>query len=401
MQSEKTILFLCWRCPWPARGGASLRTLGLIQQISKKHKLNLVILGQTSPTEQQYQHLHQYASEITWIPERANSLRDKISIVWRMLTHVLPYHPAILKYSLEHEPKIEEYIRLYSGIIITSNGHWGLLARRDTKDKWILNQCDADVDCWRVYASQTNSWITSVAAVVNWYFSSRFFPKVYERVGRIVSVCQEDRELTLEIAADTKVNVIENGIDCSYYSPNRVQQEKSRQILFTGTSAARNMVSLRSFVKDVLPLVRAEIADVKFLVAGNFSLQAQSEFSEYPYIEFTGFVDDIRPYFDQSDVYVSYFTESHGSKLKIAEAMSMAMPLVSTSAGCRGFPVVHEESILIGDSETEFAKHIVRLLKNKDFGAKLGTEARNIALNYIDWRYLGQRLNKFINCTNV
>lgn len=396
MDASKSVLFLCWGCPWPPIGGAQLRSMGLLREISREFELHLLILSQMPPTKEQHQWLSQYASEISWLPQHDTSITNRLSILGCMVRNIIPYHPALIKHSVKQEKEIREKIERFPGIIFTGLGHWGVLVTEQKAKSWILNQCDADIEFWKVYATQTHSSLASVAAKANWVLAARFFPDVYRRVARIISVCEEDRELTQKAAPTARVEVIENGIDCSYYIPDRMTSESSRQILFTGTSAARNMVSLHNFVADVLPLVQQRISDVKLLVAGNFSAQAQAEFKQHKNITFTGRVDEILPYFNQSDVYISYFSESHGSKLKIAEAMSMAIPIVSTSAGCRGFPLVHGKSILIGDSKESFAEHVVTLLQDKSLGKNLGLEARKIALSNIDWPFLGQRLNKII-----
>lgn len=52
-----------------------------------------------------------------------------------------------------------------------------------------------------------------MAALVNWGLSDRHFRRIYPYVGRIISVCEEDRQLTLTLAPTAKVDVIQNGVD--------------------------------------------------------------------------------------------------------------------------------------------------------------------------------------------
>ncbi|HIE26282.1 TPA: glycosyltransferase, partial [Candidatus Poribacteria bacterium] len=128
----------------------------------------------------------------------------------------------------------------------------------------------------------------------------------------------------------------------------------------------------------------------------NFSQKAQTEFIDIDVVKFTGRVDDIRPYFNQADVYVAPFEETHGSKLKIAEAMAMAMPIVSTRQGIRGFSLVDGESVLIADSPEQFAANVLLLLRNPELRMDIGTKARQVALKTIDWPILGQRLRAIV-----
>jgi glycosyltransferase involved in cell wall biosynthesis len=215
----------------------------------------------------------------------------------------------------------------------------------------------------------------------------------------VVSVCEEDRRLTLDLAPQTQVDVIENGVDCAYFTPCRTERSGPPRILFTGTSAPRNMTALHGFVKNIFPLIRSQMPDVELLVGGNFSPAAQAEFAGVPNIRFTGRVDDMRPIFDQSDVFVAPFEETHGSKLKIAEAMAMAMPIVSTPEGVRGFSLVDGESVLIAQDFQDFARHVILLLGSQERRNKLGFAARNVALATVDWSVLGRKLAAIVEST--
>jgi len=150
--------------------------------------------------------------------------------------------------------------------------------------------------------------------------------------------------------------------------------------------------ALRQFVHDVLPLIQRELPEVELLVGGDFSSKAQAEFSAYSNVCFTGRVDDMRPVFNQSDVFVAPFEETHGSKLKIAEAMAMAMPIVSTPQGIRGFSLVDTESVLVAENKEQFAAQAIALLKDPIRRERLGAAAREVALSTIDWPVLGKRL---------
>jgi glycosyltransferase involved in cell wall biosynthesis len=199
------------------------------------------------------------------------------------------------------------------------------------------------------------------------------------------------------LTPEAQVEVIENGIDCAHYVPRREAHPEPPRLLFTGTSVPRNMTALHGFVRHVLPLIRAELPAVELLVGGNFEVAAQREFAGFTNVHFTGRVEDIRPVFDQSDVFVAPFEETHGSKLKIAEAMAMAIPIVSTPQGIRGFPLVEGQSVLIGRTAIELAEKAIVLLRNSEQRKAMGNAARQVALRTIDWRVLGERLRAIVD----
>jgi glycosyltransferase involved in cell wall biosynthesis len=388
----RKVVFLAWESPWPAHSGAALRTLGLLKEISKVFKVELVVLTRQPLSNEQIAVLENHADRIRRVPLRDVSNRDKLRVMGLMLKSGFPYHSALLELSFHGHSDLLHYIRNFSGVVFTSVGHWGTLVCYQQSPNWVLNQCDADVEFWRVYASQAVNRIAQLAALINWKLSARHFPPIYSNVGRIISVCEEDRQLTLALASQAQIDVIENGVDCSYYVPERTTRTGPPRLLFTGTSVARNMTALRQFVCNVLPLIQRELPDVELLVGGNFGSKAQAEFSAYPNVRFTGRVDDMRPVFNQSDVFVAPFEETHGSKLKIAEAMAMAMPIVSTPQGIRGFSLVDTESVLVAENKEQFAAQAIALLRDPIRRERLGAAAREVALSTIDWPVLGKRL---------
>ena len=398
-EMPQKVMFLAYESPWPAYSGGALRTMGLLKELSKAFKIDLVVLSRQPLSNEQMAVLQEYSDLIVRVPLRFGSLRDKFDIVNHMLKYALPYHCAIIEASFRRDPKMLRRIQSYPDIIFTNVGHWGTLTRNKQAPNWILNQCDADVEFWRVYASQTMSYLTKVAALINWRIADKHFRKSYLRVGRIVSVCEEDQQLTLKLCPQAQVDVIENGVDCSYYVPDRKTRTGPPRILFTGTSAPRNMIALHQFVRNVFPLIQKELPETKLLVGGNFHAKAQAKFKDNSNILFTGRVDDMRPLFNRSDVYIAPFEETHGSKLKIAEAMAMGMCIVSTPEGVRGFPLVDGESVFIGHSNKQFAEHVVRLLLNPAQRERTGALAREVALSAVDWKVLGRRLVNIVKTT--
>lgn len=397
MTSE--ILFLSWESPWPAFGGGSLRTLGLLKEISKTYPVHLVVLSRQPLTKEQEKELAKYTHSITRVPMAGATFADKLHILAWMLIHRMPYHCALLALSFERVPDILADIHSFSGIVYASFGHWGTLVRERRSPNWILDQHNADVDFWRIYMMQATSWWLKLASWVNWQLATIHFPRIYTNVGCIVSVCEADRQLTLALESQARVEVIENGVDCAYYVPNRAPRSGPPQLLFTGTSAPRNVTALRQFVRNVWPLVLQEVPETELLVAGNFKPEARVEFEKYSHIRFTGRVDDIRSYFNQSDVFIAPFEETHGSKLKIAEAMAMGMAIVSTPEGVRGFALVDGESVLIAHTKEQFAALVVTLLTDPVLRERLGVAAREIALATIDWKVLGRRLVASVEAT--
>jgi glycosyltransferase involved in cell wall biosynthesis len=392
--ARSPILFLSWESPWPAYGGGTLRTLGLLRELGQYFDIDLLVLSKDPLSDDQLTTLRQYARRIERVPLK----RGKTSyarIAWLMLSRGIPFHCAALRHSFDACPAIYKELLTYPGVVYASFSHWGTLVN-DVAANWILDQHNADVQFWQAYTSYS-SGLTRLAAWVNWKLAARHFPRLYSRMSRIVAVSDEDRQLTQELAPQVPVVVVENGVDCVEFAPHKTPEAHPPRILFTGTSAIRNVTALRDFVANVWPHVRQARPEAEFVVAGRFNPVAQAEFADVPGMRFTGFVEDIRPWFDCSDVFVAPFRQAHGSKLKIAEAMAMGMAIVSTPEGVRGFALQDGQSVSVAHTNEQFAAQVIELLNQPERRERMGEAARQVALATIDWAVLGERLRAIVD----
>ncbi len=106
----------------------------------------------------------------------------------------------------------------------------------------------------------------------------------------------------------------------------------------------------------------------------------------------TGFVADVRPYVDESEVYVCPIWDGGGTRLKILDAMAMGKAVVSTTIACDGLGVSPEENILIADTPAGFVRQIKRVFRNEEMRRTWERGARNLMVEKYSWTVIGARL---------
>ena len=92
--------------------------------------------------------------------------------------------------------------------------------------------------------------------------------------------------------------------------------------------------------------------------------------------EFTGFVDDVRPFVQNSHVYVIPLRVGGGTRIKVYEAMAMGCPVVSTRIGVEGLPVEPDRHFLEADSADSMAAAVLSLLDDRERRHWLSEQAR-------------------------
>src|SRR5437879_868829 len=155
-------------------------------------------------------------------------------------------------------------------------------------------------------------------------------------------------------------------------------------LLFTGMmNYEPNVEAVRYFVGEILPLIRLEVPNATFHIAGaNPSPEVKALASDSVYIY--GSVRDMRPYFHRASVVIVPLLHGGGTRLKILDAAACGKPIVSTSVGAEGLNFVDGRDVLLTDSAPTFAQAVVRLLSNPDRQAELSRCASRAAEAY-DW----------------
>jgi glycosyltransferase involved in cell wall biosynthesis len=187
--------------------------------------------------------------------------------------------------------------------------------------------------------------------------------------------------------------VIPNGVDVSYFSPGDDGVEPF-SMAFTGTmNYPPNTDGMLFFLDRVFPEVLKSIPQAKLYVVGSApprELQRRSSQN----IVVTGFVDDVRPFIRRAGVYVVPLQSGGGTRLKLLEALAMRKPVVTTSVGCEGIDVIHNESVMIADDPDEFAATLIELLRVPARGFRLAENGHEIVRRNYDWSLIGPRLQE-------
>jgi polysaccharide biosynthesis protein PslH len=74
-----------------------------------------------------------------------------------------------------------------------------------------------------------------------------------------------------------------------------------------------------------------------------------------------------------------------GTRLKIFEALAMGKPVVSTTIGAEGLPVVSGEHLLLADGPAPFAEAVIALLRDADRRRRLGEAGRRLVEERFSW----------------
>jgi len=181
-----------------------------------------------------------------------------------------------------------------------------------------------------------------------------------------------------------RVHVITNGVDPNLLDFKPPQKER-RVITFTGSLSYKpNYDAAMRLCRGILPSIAREIPDVRLRITGKVDGMDIGDLRNNPGIEFTGYVDDIRPLVASASALVVPLKFGGGTRLKILEAMALGTPVISTPMGAEGLYAEDGRNILLGDTDEELARKTVLALSDPELSASIAGNAREL----IKARYL-------------
>jgi len=205
----------------------------------------------------------------------------------------------------------------------------------------------------------------------------KYEASVYKKFDRCIAVSELDMENMIKISNAANIVVISHFVE----TPDAGQgapftQEDEKGILFFGSlKYPANDDAVRFFYRDILPLIKKEIPDVRFLIAGRSASGYVAGLSVDPCVRYMGFVPDIKDLLRTVALVVVPLRLGGGIRIKILESWAMAKAVVSTTIGAEGVRVKDGEDIIIADSAADFANAVIMLLRDKSERERIGRAA--------------------------
>ncbi|MDW7710825.1 MAG: glycosyltransferase family 4 protein [Deferrisomatales bacterium] len=210
--------------------------------------------------------------------------------------------------------------------------------------------------------------------------------RIMRRFAAVFTVSEFDRRYLLQMAPELGDRVrtvpIPAGLDIS----EQRYPAKKGSILFFAAYRHRqvNVDAALWFYREVFPLVRREVSNARFIIAGNGPPQELTSLAESdPQVKVTGFVDDLDRCYKEAEVFAAPILTGGGIIVKILDALAAGTPVVTTTFGNEGVAARAGRDLLVADDPAGFAGHVVKLLQEPEYARTLAANgAEFVRKNY-------------------
>lgn len=386
------ILFVTSRLLYPVNRGDKVRPFNFARSLSQKHNLSLLSFIQSKDEIQHIEVLKKWFDSVDTIclPPWKSYLNMALNILSGKPLQVSYFKSSQFKKKIDQILGKNDFDMVY---IFHLRMVQYFLKKNDIYR--VLDLCDS-----------VSFFMQRLIKHAKWYMKPIY---AYE-ISRVKSyeqdlmkyfeeywiISEEDRA---QLEADShfeKLYIVKNGIDTDYFSRNQWRGENGEQntIIFVGYMGVESVDAIYYFYNQILPLIKKEIPDFRWYIVGANPPDKVKSLANDKNIIVTGYVEDLRDWYEKASVAIAPMRFVAGMQNKILEAMSMSLPVVTTSYGNEGINAKEGETIFVEDEPKDFAWRIVQLLRDDNLREEMGNKARRFVEEKYSWNVVLDRVEE-------
>lgn len=404
------ILWLSHNIPYPPKNGVLQRNYNLLRETAKYNKIFLVAFNQKTllPTDEDVKTaitaLKKYCEYIEIVSLPVDKSRwIKNFLLAKSIFTKKPY-TVNWNQSVEMKKSIEKAIQSFKPEII----HYDTIGLAEYYNAsfdgpQILNHHNIEsAMMYRRYEKESN-----ILKRLYFYQEAKKIEQYEKKHCGLfhanLTVSEDDGVILKRIVPEIRAEIISNGVDTAYFCPTKAKTQNISLIFGGGMGWYPNRDAMLWFADEIWPLIKKEYPDIKMTVIGKKPPDKLIKLSkDDPNFIITGYVDDVRPYFEEALIYVCPIRDGGGTRLKILDALSMGKPIVATTIAVEGIKVIPDKHVLIADSPEQFVAQFVKLIENKDLREILSVEGRKLVEENYDWAKIGKKMNNiYVKLVNL
>ena len=388
------ILFLSRWFPFPPDNGSKLRAFNLIKILSREHNIDLLSFTSEPISEERTSGLKPYCQKIEAVLFKDYNPRSVRSL--------LGFFSARPRYIVDtFRKEFQESVRLVFqttkyDLVVASQVDMAPYTQRIAGTKVLIDEIELTIH--DESRSNQKKILQKLRAHLTWWKHSRYVTGILARVDGFSVVSDPEMGLI------TKINkpgcrglVIPNGIDMDFYKGDWGNPGPDT-LIYTGALTYRaNLDAMQYFISQIFPLIKEKRPLAKLYITGKVNDQIRARLPVDLNVEFTGYLEDVRPRIGSTWISVIPLRIGGGTRLKVLESLALGTPVVSTSKGAEGLELKPGRDIIIKDVPEEFAFEVVNILENIELRTRLGIAGKQTVGSLYNWKLIGDRFLKFID----
>jgi sugar transferase (PEP-CTERM/EpsH1 system associated) len=390
------ILVITPRLPYPPFSGMQLRVYHLFKQLSKKHELTLVCYKYEDEMNAE-NFLKNIFSYIKIIPDTFRDGDQATTSLFQKIRDTFYPPIGLLNYGTRKDAMHEAIAEVldYDKFDVVYLSCFDMLpfVPAISQLPFVVDVIDdAALHAYNDFKMQSN--LKRKLKRYAYWLQTRNFERSYlGLIPHIIMISSVDVEFFHSFCPGKLVHVITNGIDVDLFQPDSINHHHPVFMFSGNMDYVPNEDAAIYFIHKIFPRVLERIPEAMFTVVGRNPTKRLIDLAgQNRQIQVTGFVEDIRTWFNKALIYVSPLHTGAGLKNKILEAWAMGKATIATPISVDGLEAVHEENIILAEQPDEFVAAIVELYQNSAYREQLAQTARQDVINKYTWQIKANEL---------
>ncbi len=393
----RDLLFICHRIPYPPDKGEKIRAWNMIRHLSARFAVHLGCLVD-DPAD--WAHVEALRAQVASLGAFAvDRRRQKI----HALLKARPGRPLMPDFYADARLRAWTRATAARTTMALSVAYTAAVAPYvlELPGPKLLDFVDVDSQKWAQYAQGSGFpmrllWAREARTLLRFEtdMAGRFDANLF------VSPAEAGAFAALAPSVAGRIDYVENGVDLERFAPDpglaSPYAGPGPRIVFTGhMDYWPNQDAVAWFAADVLPLIRAAVADAQFWVVGANPDARVRALASLPGAQVTGRVADVRPYVAHAHLSVSPLRIARGIQNKVLEAMAMGVPVLASGAAFAGLDAVAGRDLLVADGADAMAAAALSVVRGQHPG--LGAAGRAAVAGRYRWEATLSRLDAIID----
>jgi sugar transferase (PEP-CTERM/EpsH1 system associated) len=389
------ILFLSTENPFPPDHGHHIRTYYVLKNLAAKHRIFFLAFAQNKKELAHKAELEKFCEsvDLVWLPQ--GKWR------WRMYAAMLANLFSLQPYTVNRYASAEAgqcIQRLMSkhriDLVHFDLPHLAAYLNQAAPLPKILVTHNVESLRMLRWAKVERNYFLKLYLYYQYAKLYRFEAKLCPQFDKCTTVSEIDKQILLAMCKHDNFAAVPNGVDVEYFRSNGNGKFNEGLVWVGSMSGAYNRDAVDFFLTKIAPIIHRRLPEAKVQFVGAAPTKLLEKCArENERIQFTGYVDDVRPYVDNAAVFIAPIRSGSGTKVKILNAMAQAKPVVTMPVGAEGIEAVPDEEILIANDENEFAEKTIFLLQNPQRAHEIGLRARRVIEKLYDWKIVAATMN--------
>jgi glycosyltransferase involved in cell wall biosynthesis len=378
------LLYLAREFPVPVSSDNRLRTFNWVLRLSRRFEITFVAHAWEAPAPHHLEAIAPYCARLVVLRPGASRgparlLRSRLGARARYLRSGVPAEAWHLQSDGVRDALRGLRAETDFDVVFAERWAWGREA--------LESASYAVVDAGELQASRHQGALDLATSPIRralarhlWRGHARAEAEVLSLAHLVLAQTPHDRMALNEASGTARALVLPAGLDTSYFAPRPGVVDPANVLFFASLGSPAQRDALQHLHRDLMPRVRVRIPRARLTVlASERPRELEALLRADPSLRFTGPVEDPRTEMARAAVAAVPLRFGSGSRSRLAQLLSMGIPVVATRTAARSLGVKSGDGLLVTPDGPDFADALSQVLLDSSLREDLSRKGREMA----------------------